>query len=103
MRRWVEGVLSQAVDEDVAATTLAVLWNAGDVAGQESPSSSASLATLLWQPFEQLGSRDPQLDASLVAYGIVGRLSELLWQAASPSPAEVDHLVAFALNSLRGR
>src|ERR687897_3086612 len=29
VRRWVEGVLSQATDEDVAATTLAVLWNGG--------------------------------------------------------------------------
>ena len=30
VRRWVEGVLSQASDEEIAATTLAVLWNAGN-------------------------------------------------------------------------
>ncbi|HET6952867.1 MAG TPA: helix-turn-helix domain-containing protein, partial [Acidimicrobiales bacterium] len=34
VRRWVEGVLSQATDDDTAATTLAVLWNAGSVADQ---------------------------------------------------------------------
>src|SRR5580658_9235318 len=31
-RRWVEGVLSQT-DEEIAAATLAVLWNAGGVCG----------------------------------------------------------------------
>src|SRR4051794_2121637 len=30
VRRWVEGVLSQT-DEEIAATTLAVLWNGGSV------------------------------------------------------------------------
>ncbi len=103
VRRWVEGVLSQAADEQVAATTLAVLWNSGGVADQDGRSAGALLATLLWQPFATLGSSDPALDASLVAHGIVGRLSELLWADARPSDAEVDHLVAFALSSLRGR
>ena len=37
VRRWVEGVLAQAADEDIAATTLAVLWNGGSV-GEGLPS-----------------------------------------------------------------
>ena len=40
VRRWVEGVLSQA-DEDIAATTLAVLWNGGSL-GPEPQSGSGS-------------------------------------------------------------
>jgi hypothetical protein len=97
-------VLSLGADEVVAATTLAVLWNAGTIAGQpDQPSASAALSTLLREPFEQLGSRRPELDASLVSHGIVGRLSELLWHGERPSAAEVDHLVAFALSSTRAR
>ena len=66
VRRWVEGVLSQAADEDIAATTLAVLWNGGSVGeGLPSgrPSASRPLATLLREPFAALGSADPELDA----------------------------------------
>ena len=85
VRRWVEGVLSQT-DEDFAATTLAVLWNAGSVADQPNgPSASAPLATLLVGPFAQLGSLDPELDASLVAHAVVGQLSDLC--GTGPDPA----------------
>ena len=31
IRRWVQGVLAQAADDDIAASTLAVLWNAGNL------------------------------------------------------------------------
>src|SRR5688572_3361715 len=55
VRRWVEGALSQAADDDIATTTLAVLWNAGGVADQSGPSASAPLATLLQEPFAELG------------------------------------------------
>jgi AcrR family transcriptional regulator len=102
VRRWVAGVLSQA-DEDSAATTLAVLWNASGVpTGAHGPGASAPLATLLHEPFAALGSADPGLDAALVAHAVVGRLSDLLWQDVRPSRAEVDHLVAFSLRAVTG-
>lgn len=95
VHRWVEGVLSQAMDEDVAAATLAVLWNAG---GADHPrgrsSATGPLATLLLEPFEQLGSDDPALDASLAAHAVVGRLAEHLWAGTRPSQAEVAHITA---------
>ncbi len=100
VRRWVEGILSQAADDDIAATTLAVLWNAGNlgrVLASPPPAASAPLATLLHEPLAELGSADPELDASLIAYAIVGQLSEHLWHHARPTPAEIDHLVAFCL------
>ena len=103
MRRWVEGVLSQAADDDIAATTLAVLWNAGSVADQPSrPSASAPLAELVREPFAALGSRSPDLDASLAAHAIIGRLSDHLWQGTRPTRAETDRIVAFYLAAAAG-
>jgi AcrR family transcriptional regulator len=95
VRRWVEGVLSQAADEDIASTTLAVLWNGGSVGeGLPSgrPSASRPLATLLREPFAQLGSADPDLDASLAAHAVVGTLSDHLWERARPSRSVIDHV-----------
>jgi AcrR family transcriptional regulator len=99
VRRWVEGVMSQAEGE-VADTTLAVIWNGDSVAGTSMPggeAANAAPATLLREPFAALGSDRPDLDASLVAHAMFGRLAELLWQHERATPDEVDHLVAFTL------
>jgi AcrR family transcriptional regulator len=102
VRRWVEGVMSQAADAEIAATTLAVLWNAGNLgqAMSSPPSATAPLDTLLRGPLAELGSANPDLDASLVAHAVVGRLSDHLWQDARPSPADIDHIAAFCLASV---
>jgi AcrR family transcriptional regulator len=100
VRSWVAGVLSQAADEDIAVTTLAVLWNGGSVGeGLPSgrPSASRPLATLLREPFAQLGSADPDLDASLAAHAVVGTLSDWLWERARPSQAAIDHVADVCL------
>jgi AcrR family transcriptional regulator len=100
VRRWVEGVLAQAVDEDAAATTLAVLWNGGSV-GEVSttgrPSASAPLARLLLEPLAALGSPRPDLDAALVGHAVVGRLSDHLWGRTRPEPDEVADVAAACL------
>lgn len=102
VRHWVRGLMSQAADDDIAATTLAVLWN-GDSIGEgfvsARPSATARLAPLLHEPFAQLGSSDPELDASLVAHATVGALSDHLWQRARPSRAEIDHIVEFCVRA----
>ncbi len=100
VRRWVEGVLSQAADEDIATTTRAVLWNGGSVGeGLPSgrPSASRPLATLLREPFAELGSADPDLDASLAAHAVVGQMSDWLWERARPSRAAIDHVADVCL------
>jgi AcrR family transcriptional regulator len=101
VRRWVEGVLTQAED-DVGATTIAVLSNAGGVgeglASGRHP-ASAPVAQLLVEPLEALGSIDPALDASLAAHAVLGKLSDYLWQQAQPTRAEVDHITAFCLGA----
>ena len=102
VRRWVEGVMSQAEGE-VAATTLAVIWNGDSVAGASAPGRQAANAApggLLAEPFAELGSTRPELDAALVAHAVFGRLAELLWQGAQADSAEVDHLVDFCLGAV---
>ena len=100
VRCWVEGVLSQAADEEGAATTLAVLWNAaslGRALAVPHTTTSARLATLLRVPFAELGSDDAVLDAELVAHAVVGRLTDLLWSHRTPTSAETARLVRFCL------
>jgi AcrR family transcriptional regulator len=105
VRRWVEGVLAQAADEDIASTTLAVLWNGvsvGEKLPSGRPSAAAPLATLLREPLAELGSADPALDASLVANAVVGQLSDYLWERVRPGRAEIDHVARFCLASVAG-
>jgi len=105
VRRWVEGVLSQT-REEIAATTLAVLWNGGSIGesfGSGRHSATAPLAALLHEPFAQLGSADPELDASLAAHATVGKISDYLWRRATPSPAEIDHITDFCLRAITPR
>jgi len=100
VRRWVEGILSQAADEEIAATTLAVLWNSaglGHTMSAPHTSTSARLATLLHEPLGELGDVDAELDAELVAHAVVGRLNELLWGRRKPTRAETERLVTFCL------
>ena len=105
VRRWVVGVMQQAADEDIAAATLAVLWNAGGALHGSSaahPSASDPLAVLLIEPLSQLGSPDPDLDAALAGHAVVGRLSDHLWAGTHPSRAETDHLVGFCVRACSG-
>jgi AcrR family transcriptional regulator len=102
VRRWVEGVLSQA-DGEVAATTLAVLWNGGSAAGGLAAGrhfASSPLASLLEEPFAALGSEAPELDAALAAHATLGTLSDLLWRRAEPTRADVDRVAGFCVRAV---
>jgi AcrR family transcriptional regulator len=104
VRRWVQGVLSQAADEEIAATTLAVLWN-GDAVGEgptDRPTTSRLLAPLL-DPFAALGSADPDLDASLAANATVGIMTDYLWGRVRPTAADIAHVTEFCLAAVTAR
>jgi len=104
VRRWVEGVMSQAVDEDIAATTLAVLWNAGVLGAGPAAGPAAArgpLAMLLRDPFAELGSADPELDASLAAHAVIGKLADDLWRRTRPTVDEIERVVRFCLAAVR--
>lgn len=99
VRRWVAGVLSQA-SEEAAVTTRAVLWNAGTLSADATggpPSATGPLAELLHEPFAELGSPEPEFDASLAAHATVGQLADHLWGRGQPSESDVDRIVAFCL------
>ena len=103
VRRWVEGVLSQAVDEDIAATTLAVLWNSGSGGGGLTSghySINAPLARLLQEPLADLGSTHPELDAALASHATVGRMSECLLGRLRPSRNEIAEVANFCLRAV---
>jgi AcrR family transcriptional regulator len=106
VRSFVEGVLSQAAHDDIAATTRAVLWNGATLSerlGLSRASPAASLAPLLREPFAQLGSPNPDADATLAAHAAVGTLSDFLWQRIRPTRAEIDHIAEFCLAAVTAR
>jgi hypothetical protein len=63
---------------------------------REYPSSDV-LATLLVEPLAELGSSAPALDASFVADGVIGKLTDLLWQRTAPTRADVARTVELSL------
>ena len=102
VRRWVSSVLSQA-DGEVAATTLAVLWNGGSAAGGLAAGrhfATSPLASLLEEPFAALGSETPELDAALAAHATLGTLSDLLWRRAEPTRADIDRVTNFCVRAV---
>jgi AcrR family transcriptional regulator len=101
VRRWVEGVLSQT-REEIAAATLAVLWNGGSVGTERRHNPTGALGALLREPFAALGSPDPSMDASLVAHATLGKVAEYLWAVEAPSRGEVEKVVAFVLRAATG-
>jgi AcrR family transcriptional regulator len=105
IRVWVRGVMSQA-EEEVAATTVAVLWNAGSVGNGPASGrhyASGPLALLLRDPLRELGSEHPEQDATLITHAMLGTLSDHLWRRTRPTAAELDHLVAFSCMTARGK
>jgi len=99
VRRWVQGVLSQA-EPGIAETTLAVLWNGGSVGIEQASGrhfASAPLAGLLHEPLAALGSSKVELHARLAAHATLGMLADHLWQRTQPSRREVDEIIAFCL------
>ncbi len=99
--RWVDGILTQAADPEIAAATLAVLWNAGSInpaSSSGSPSTAQQLGALIERPLAELGSERPTFDATLRAHAVLGLLSEHLWRRTRPMPAEVKRVASFCAN-----
>ena len=98
VRVWVEGVMSQAADDAIAVSTLAVMWNGAAVSTR--PSTTAPLAKLLEAPFAALGSADPETDAALAAHAVVGVLSDFLWSQVRPTRKQITHVTEFCLRAM---
>ena len=100
MRVWVEGVLSQAADDEIAATTLAVLWNGGSLGeGSASAPPSASAPLAAWWRSRSSGwaAPIPTWMPRWPPHAVVGKLSDYLWQRTRPTPADTRRIVACCL------
>jgi len=106
VRRYVEGILQQAIDPDVAEATRAVHWNGRqlpqEIAQRVEPGAEA-LQGILHEPLARLGSDDPERDARAIAHAALGTLQEHLSRHTTPSRRDVQHLVQFCLAAVRGR
>lgn len=97
IRRWVEGVLSQARGE-IGAATIAVQWN-GDRVKTNQHDASETLAALLREPFAALGSDAPDLDASLAAHAVVGTLAAYLARRETPQHPDTERITGFCIRA----
>jgi AcrR family transcriptional regulator len=103
LRRWVEGIMSQASNREVAEATRAVLWNGlqvGDASRRDTTSSYGPIAALLHEPLVALGRRDPERDASVLVQAVMGRMQDFLWRRVQPTEGDVAHLVTFCLGAV---
>jgi AcrR family transcriptional regulator len=98
LRRWVEGIMSQATNPEVAHSTRAVLCNGGRVGDHSRPeavTNNAALAELIVEPIAALGSIDPERDAMVAAHATMGLMEYFLWRFVTPTRADIANLVRF--------
>jgi AcrR family transcriptional regulator len=100
VRRWIEGMMTQAVDPDAAAATRAVHVNAtradGGV-GEKGRRAEDDLRALLSTALVQTASVDPQRDAHVIFHAVVGTMTDYLVRQQKPSARDVKHLAAFCV------
>ncbi|MGW0181976.1 TetR/AcrR family transcriptional regulator [Nocardia sp. NPDC003345] len=100
VRSWVSAILAQA-ETASAADTRAVLCQTGglgvDLVSGRAASAPRRLAALLHAPLAELGVREPEYVAGLLAYSAVGKLSEHLWSDIEPTAEEVARLGDYCL------
>ncbi len=105
LARWIEGIMAQAADPEVAHSTRAVVWNGGRVGDRfrrEALTTYRPLAELIVEPVRELGSADPERDAAVICQAVMGRMGEFLWRCAPPSETDIAHLVQFCTAAVRG-
>jgi AcrR family transcriptional regulator len=95
-------VLAQAVDQEVAATTRAVLRHVSRTQARGFLGVERELADLLVDPLTELGSPDPQADALVTACSLFGCMEHFLWSAAQPTDDQVESVVSWVLRAAGG-
>lgn len=110
VRAWIEGVLAQAGDPDVAARTRPFLAHQDRLAElfpEEQQQSVDLLVGLLADVIEGLpGGRSrpaARRDALAVYQATIGTLHTHVGHGTRPTPAETDHLVQFCLKGMGAR
>ena len=102
VRAWIEGVLEQARNPDAAENTRPFAINGArlnDRFPAETAASSARLDAPLRQAIIDAGG-DPVRDTAAIHELAMGTMHRLLRDRETPSPADVEHIVGFALAGL---
>jgi len=102
VRRWVEGVMEQARDKTAARDTRVFAINATRLA-HEFPAETAHSRDALLAPLRaavQAAGGDTNRDANAIYHLTMGSMQTHLSEGTTPSKADVEHLVRFALGGL---
>lgn len=103
VRRWIEGMMAQAVDSDAAVATRAVHRNAARVdggVGDKGRRAEADLRALLETALRDAGSADPARDAYVVFQAVVASMTDFLVRQVKPSAEDITHLASFCVAGL---
>jgi AcrR family transcriptional regulator len=112
VRRWVEGILAQAVNPAAAEATRGVVVNTarlGQLFPEEFRRSEEVIKTPVRTAIEtareqgELSVADPDRDAEVAYRLAMGTMQTSLANGRRPSKADVAHLVGFVVAGLQGR
>jgi AcrR family transcriptional regulator len=106
VRRWIEGMMAQAVDADAAAATRAVHVNATRVdggVGEKGRRAEADLRALLESALRETGNADSARDAYVIFEAVVGTMTDFLVREVKPSAEDIGHLAGFCVAGLDAR
>jgi AcrR family transcriptional regulator len=102
VRAWIEGVLEQARNADAAANTRPFAINAvrlNDRFPVETAASTARLDAPLREAIVDAGG-DPVRDTAAIHELAMGTMHRLLVERRTPSTADIEHVVRFAIAGL---
>jgi len=99
---WIEGMLAQVADPELARASRAVNVQLEAIAdrGLADAEIAQPLRDLLSDPVAALGAPDPARDADLVFVAVLGIMRRCLARNTRPDPADVANIVSFCLRGL---
>jgi AcrR family transcriptional regulator len=104
VRRWVEGILAQAVDAQAASSTRPFVVNSLRLRDQfrdEVQRSDERLKAPLRAALAEVPTADPARDTEAIYQLAMGRMHSFVLQGERPARRDVEHIVEFAIRGLR--
>jgi AcrR family transcriptional regulator len=103
VRVWIQGMLSQATDPEVAHATRAITWNGNALSG-DAGAAARRTSSLVWQvlegPLREAGSSEPARDSYLIGRLVFAVLFDALWAEEPPALADLAFVEEFCLAGL---
>jgi len=96
---WVRGVLAQATNRKAARQSAALAAQLSRSVAEDQ-NVLTGLRDLLVEPVRALGSADVERDATLLHTAVFGTMQLHIAQGTSPTPQDIDHIIAFSLRGI---